>query len=172
MLDTRPRQDTTLAATRPQEHFTTGQVIRLTGVSARQLDHWVWSELITPSGGTRGDETGIGHARQFNFTDLVRIRAVAELRRQGATLQLIRKAVERLQQTRSDPLRELKLVALNGEIYVVRSWQELERATDGQLSWALVDVGAILRQLEGRLATLRPAAKPAPHGERPVAAAS
>jgi DNA-binding transcriptional MerR regulator len=142
------------ATNAPMAYFTTGQVARLTGLSHRQLDHWAWSGFLVPSGG-EGAPSAFAR-RRYTFEDLVRIRTVAELRRQGAPLQLVRKAVERLRQFTVDPLRQLKLVVLDGEVYVYRSWAELERATDGQLAFTLVDVGAVLRQLEGQLATLRP----------------
>jgi DNA-binding transcriptional MerR regulator len=143
------------------EQFTAGQVVRLTGVSFRQLDHWTWSGFLPPSGGTRGDLPGTGHARRYSFEDLVRIRAVGELRRQGVPLQVIRKALDRLQPVSADPLRELTLVAIGGEVFVCRSRQELERATDGQLAFTVLDLGAVLRQLEGRVAQLRaPGARP------------
>ena len=144
----------TETANAPTSHFTTGQVARLTGLTHRQLDHWAWSGFLAPAGSEAA--TSAFARRRYTFEDLVRIRTVAELRRQGASLQLVQKAVERLQQFTVDPLRQLKLVVLAGEVYIYRSWAELERATDGQLAFTFVDVGAVLRQLEGQLATLRP----------------
>jgi len=134
-------------------YFTTGQVARLTGLSHRQLDHWAWSGFLAPA--AVAGAAGAFARRRYTFEDLVHIRTVAELRRQGASLQLGQKAVERLRQFSVDPLRQLKLVVLDGEVYVYRNWAELERATDGQLAFTLVDVGAVLCQLEGQLATLR-----------------
>ena len=148
----RPQMPETTNA--PASHFTTGQVARLTGLTHRQLDHWAWSGFLAPASGEA--VTSAFARRRYTFEDLVRIRTVAELRRQGASLQLVQKAVERLQQFTVDPLRQLKLVVLDGEVYIYRSWAELERATDGQLAFTFVDVGAVLRQLEGQLATLRP----------------
>jgi len=155
----------------PTGYFTTGQVSRLTGLTHRQLDHWSWSGFLTPA----SDEEAVGAfaRRRYTFEDLVRIRTVAELRRQGAPLQLVRKAAERLQQFPVDPLRQLKLVVLDGEVYIYRNWAELERATDGQLAFTLVDVGAVLRQLEGQVATLPPLApsRRRPSTETPSSAA-
>lgn len=136
--------------------FTTGQVVRVTGVSFRQLDHWTWNDFLPPSGGTHDDLPGTGHARRYSFDDLVRIRAVGELRRQGVPLQVIRTALERLQQVSADPLRELKLVAIGGEVYVCRNREELERTTDGQMAFTVLDLGVVLHQLEGRIAQIRP----------------
>jgi DNA-binding transcriptional MerR regulator len=143
----------------PAEHFTTGQVARLTGVSFRQLDHWAWTGFLPPSGGDEPYTPGSSaqrQARQYTFGDLVRIRTVGELRRQGVPLQVIRKALDRLQHLTDDPLRELTLVAIANEVYVCRTRQEVERATDGQLAFTILDVGAMLRRLRGQIASLRP----------------
>jgi DNA-binding transcriptional MerR regulator len=150
------------------EQFTAGQVVRVTGVSFRQLDHWTWSGFLPPSGGTRGDLPGTGHARRYSFEDLVRVRAVGELRRQGVPLQVIRKALDRLRPDTADPLRALKLVAIGGDVFVCRNREELERATDGQMAFTVLDLGLVLRQLEGRVAQLRPPTS-APTGDPGVA---
>jgi DNA-binding transcriptional MerR regulator len=155
------------------EHFTTGQVARLTGVSFRQLDHWTWTGFLPPSGGASPYTPGNSaqrQARQYTFEDLVRIRTVGELRRQGVPLQVIRKALDRLQQFTGDPLRELTLVAIANEVYVCLSREEVERATDGQLAFTVLDVGAMLRRLQGQIAALRPEASSLPETS-PLAAA-
>lgn len=135
--------------------FTSGQVSRLTGVSLRQLDHWAWTGFLPPSYGSGADGER-GEWRRYTFADLVRVRTVGELRRQGVPLGVIRTALDRLQQISTDPLCALKLVAVTGDVYVCRSQEELERATDGQLAFTVLDIGAMLRQLEGRLTALRP----------------
>ena len=143
----------------PTEHFTTGQVARLTGVSFRQLDHWAWTGFLPPSGGVTPYAPGNSaqrQARHYTFVDLVRIRTVGELRRQGVPLPVIRQALDRLQRATDDPLRELTLVAIADEVYVCRSRAEVERATDGQLAFTIRDVGAMLRRLRGQIAELRP----------------
>ena len=145
--------------TGPTEHFTTGQVARLTGVSFRQLDHWAWTGFLPPSGGAIPYAPGNSaqrQARHYTFVDLVRIRTVGELRRQGVPLPVIRQALDRLQQVTDDPLRELTLVAIANEVSVCRSRAEVERATDGQLAYTILDVGAMLRRLRGQIAELRP----------------
>jgi DNA-binding transcriptional MerR regulator len=143
----------------PMEAFTTGQVARLTGVTFRQLDHWAWTGFLPPSGGDAPYTPGNSaqrQARRYTFSDLVRIRTVGELRRQGVPLQVIRQALDRLQRLADDPLRELTLVAIADEVYVCRSREEVERATDGQLAFTVLDVGAMLRRLRGEIAALRP----------------
>jgi len=159
----------------PPEYFTTGQVARLTGVSFRQLDHWAWTGFLPPSGGDTPYAPGSSaqrQARHYTFADLVRIRTVGELRRQGVPLPVIRQALDRLQLVTDDPLRELTLVAIADEVYVCRSREEVERATDGQLAFTILDVGAMLHRLRGQIAELRPAPDgPAPSETPPLTAA-
>ncbi len=147
------------ARAEPTEHFTTGQVARLTGVSFRQLDHWAWTGFLPPSGGAAPYTPGSSaqrRARHYTGADLVRIRTVGELRRQGVPLPVIRQALDRLQRAADDPRRELTLVAVASEVHVCRSREEVERATDGQLAFTILDVGAMLRRLRGQIAALRP----------------
>jgi DNA-binding transcriptional MerR regulator len=145
----------------PTEHFTTGQVIRLTGVSFRQLDHWAWTGFLPPSGGAAPYAPGNSaqrQARRYTFADLVKIRTVGELRRQGVSLPVIRQALDQLQQFTDDPhpQRELTLVAIGNEVYVCHSRAEVERATDGQIAFTILDVEAMLRRLREQIAELRP----------------
>ncbi len=145
------------------ELFSTGEVARLSGVSFRQLDHWAWTGFLPPSGGAAPYTPGSSaqrQARHYTFEDLVRIRTAGELRRQGVPLQVMREVLDRLQHIVSDPLRELKLVAIANEVYVCHSREEVERATDGQLAFTVLDVGAMLRRLQGQVAALRPEASP------------
>jgi DNA-binding transcriptional MerR regulator len=143
----------------PTEHFSTGQVTRLTGVSFRQLDHWAWTGFLPPSGGAVPYAPGSGaqrQARHYTFADLVQIRTVGELRRQGVPLPVIRQALDQVQQFTDDPQRELTLVAIANEVYVCHSRAEVEQATDGQIAFTILDVGAMLRRLHEQIAELRP----------------
>jgi DNA-binding transcriptional MerR regulator len=137
-----------------QEIFTTGQVCRLAGATARQLDHWAWTGFLQPSGqGTV--------KRRYSFDDLVRIRVVMRLKDQGVTLQMIRKAVEKLQEYSSDPLRELSLVGLNGDVFIYRNRNEAVRALDGQSAFLFMDIGVVAREMD-ELLVLRRAEQTAP----------
>ncbi len=123
------------------EGFSTGQVRRLTGATARQLDHWAWTGFLQPS-----NQTSV--KRRYSFDDLVRIRVVMRLKDQGVTLQMIRKAVTKLQEFSSDPLRELSLVGLNGDVFIYRSRHEAQRALDGQSAFLFMDIGEVAREVD------------------------
>jgi len=126
---------------RAMDQFTTGQVCRLTGTSARQLDHWAWEGFLQPSGHA-------GVKRRYSFDDLVRIRVVMRLKDQGVTLQMIRKAVVKLQEYSNDPLRELSLIGLNGDVFVYRHRQDAVRALDGQSAFLFMDVGVVAKEMD------------------------
>jgi len=129
------------------ETFTTGQVRSLTKVTARQLDHWAWTGFLQP--------TGQGAVkRRYSFEDLVRIRVVMRLKDQGVTLPIIRKAVAKLREFSSDPLRELSLVGMNGEVFLYHNRREAECATDGQTAFLFMDVGEIARQVTTEVISL------------------
>ena len=127
-----------------QELFTTGQVRRLSGATARQLDHWAWTGFLRPSAAG-------AVKRHYSFDDLVRVRVVMRLKDQGVTLQMIRKAVDKLQEYSSDPLRELSLVGLNGEVFVFRNRSDAVRALDGQCAFLFIDLGAVAAELDNIL---------------------
>lgn len=142
---------------RVQDTFSTGQVRRLTGATARQLDYWAWEGFLRPSGQGAAK-------RRYSFDDLVRIRVVMRLKDQGVTLQVIRKAVSKLQEFNTDPLRELRLVGLNGDVFIYRSLHEVERATDGQTAFLFMDIGEIAREVDQVLAHAETPATPGEPG--------
>ena len=129
------------------EGFNTGLAMRITGASARQLDYWSWSGFLQPSGNT-------GRRRNYSFEDIVRIVAVMRLKEAGLSLQGIRKAIDKLRQHHEDPLKELKLVAYRGDVYVYRTTEEAYRAVDGQSTYIFMDLGKVAEQTEDLLKSL------------------
>src|SRR6266853_6385726 len=81
-----------------QESFTSRDIIRLTGITARQLQWW--------------DERGIvaqarqGHRRVYSFEDLTEVAVICELRSKGFSLQRMRRVVGFLQKEFSKRLAE------------------------------------------------------------------
>jgi DNA-binding transcriptional MerR regulator len=73
------------------------------------------------------------------------------LKEAGLSLQAIRKALNKLRQHHQDPLRELKLVAYLGNVYVYGSTEEAYRAVDGQATFLFMDVGKVAEQTEALL---------------------
>jgi DNA-binding transcriptional MerR regulator len=81
-----------------QELFSTRDVIRLTGITARQLQWWDERGIVVPA--------RQGHRRNYSFEDLTEVAVICELRRKGFSLQRMRKVVRFLQKEFSKRLAE------------------------------------------------------------------
>ena len=81
-----------------QETFTSRDITRLTGITARQLQWWDERGLVVPSRD--------GHRRVYSFEDLTEVAVICELRRKGFSLQRMRKVVRFLQKEFSKRLAE------------------------------------------------------------------
>ena len=72
-----------------QKTFTSREIIRLTGITARQLQWWDERGLVIPA--------REGHRRVYSFEDLTEIAVICELRRKRFSLQRMRQVVRFLQ---------------------------------------------------------------------------
>jgi DNA-binding transcriptional MerR regulator len=81
-----------------QGAFTSQDVSRLTGITARQLQWWDERGIVVPS--------RHGHRRIYSFEDLTEVAVICELRRKGFSLQRMRKVVRFLQKEFSKRLAE------------------------------------------------------------------
>jgi DNA-binding transcriptional MerR regulator len=88
----------TFSAPQVQTTFSTRDVIRLTGITARQLQWWDERGIVIPS--------RQGHRRTYSFEDLTEVAVICELRRKGFSLQRMRKVVRFLQKEFSKRLAE------------------------------------------------------------------
>lgn len=73
-----------------QRHFTSNDVIALTGISARQLQWWDERGIVAPA--------REGHRRVYTWDELVTVSVICQLRRRGFSLQRMRKVIGFLQQ--------------------------------------------------------------------------
>jgi DNA-binding transcriptional MerR regulator len=112
--------------------FSTRQVCRVTGLSARQLGYWRKTGLLSPAMQTPG-----GHAR-YSFIDLISLKTASRLITAGVSVQRIRQCLQSLSRflPNSDtPLQELSLVATGDVVLVLRSGTAFDALT-GQ-EWIL-----------------------------------
>ena len=112
--------------------FSTRQVCRITGLSARQLGYWRKTGLLAPAMQTRG-----GHAR-YSFTDLISLKTASRLIDAGVSVQRIRQCLQSLSRflpNTDTPLQELSLVATGDVVLVLRSGAAFDALT-GQ-EWIL-----------------------------------
>src|SRR5947199_10465629 len=72
-----------------QESFTSHDVIRLTGITARQLQWWDERRIVVPA--------REGHRRIYSFADVTEVAVICELRSKGFSLQGVRKVTRFLQ---------------------------------------------------------------------------
>jgi DNA-binding transcriptional MerR regulator len=136
--------------------LTTVQVQRLVGLDCyRTLDNWVRTDLL-PVG---VPAAGIGRRRRWSFVDLIRARAVADLRRLGVSLQTIRAAVGILTEKvgEHDPLAQGRLVVAGKRLFWAMDMDMLLDVLRGQLAagpLVILDVGAIARELQPKVLEL------------------
>jgi len=113
--------------------YSTAQVARLTGLSARQLDHWDRRGFVRPS---LAAASGYGSARRYSFPDLVRLRVAARLRAAGFGLRQIGECVRYLRalDPTRDGMADVRLVVMGSRIVWARSDHQLvDVLNEGQL---------------------------------------
>ncbi|HEV2117021.1 MAG TPA: MerR family transcriptional regulator [Terriglobales bacterium] len=71
------------------ERFTSAEVVKLAGITARQLQWWDEQGIVVPS--------REGHRRLYSLDDVAEMAVIADLRRRGFPLQRVRKVVRFLQ---------------------------------------------------------------------------
>jgi DNA-binding transcriptional MerR regulator len=81
-----------------QEQFTSRDVVRLTGISARQLQWWDERGIVVPA--------RAGHRRLYSMEDLVEVAVICGLRQRSFSLQRVRKVITFLQKEFSKRLAE------------------------------------------------------------------
>lgn len=127
-------------------------VLRLTGVSYRNLDYWATTGLVRSS---IRSAAGKGTRRVYAFEDLVALRVVKMLRDAGVPLQAIRRAVRYLQAHANRPLTTLALVAEGKKILALTDDPKkmIDATSEGQVVIA-IDVAPIRRRLEAGVTEL------------------
>jgi DNA-binding transcriptional MerR regulator len=81
-----------------KEHFTSREVVALTGITLRRLQWWDERRIVVP--------VREGHRRMYSNEDLAEVAVICELRRRGFSLQRVRKVMRFLQREFSKRLAE------------------------------------------------------------------
>jgi DNA-binding transcriptional MerR regulator len=115
-----------------RQSFSTSETARLTGLSARQLDHWDRNGFLRPS---LERAAGYGSARRYSFADVVRLRVAARLRAAGIGLARIRRCAEALARLDAgSDLAEARLLVVGNRVLWARSDRELvDLLKEGQM---------------------------------------
>jgi len=121
------------------ESFSTGDAVRITGVSFRNIDYWARTKFIVPS---IAEAQGTGTDRRYSFSDLLALRVARELREAGISTQSLRRVVEFLRTKRglTQPLVECRLIVTGNDVQVATSPEKIMSVlrTPGQTSFAFV----------------------------------
>jgi DNA-binding transcriptional MerR regulator len=132
--------------------FSTSEAARLTGLTARQLDHWDRKGFVRPS---VEKASGYGSARRYSFADIVRLRVAARLRAGGVPLARIRRCAEAL--AKLDPAADLgkaRLLVVGTSVLWARSDREVvDLLQDGQLV-LVCSLGDAVAEAAGAVARL------------------
>ena len=72
-----------------KEHFTSREVVTLTGITLRQLQWWDERRIVVPA--------REGRRRKYSMEDLAEVAVICELRHRGFSLQRVRKVMRFLQ---------------------------------------------------------------------------
>ncbi len=130
------------------ERFTSAQVVKLTGITARQLQWWDEQGIVVPS--------REGHRRLYSLDDLAEMAVIADLRRRGFPLQRVRKVVRFLQRELGNRLAqtvsggsEYHLLTDGSRLYLETSAKQivdiLKNARQPILSVCLTDTVCAMR---------------------------
>jgi len=126
-----------MPTTHMQNGFSRKQVANITGLTARQLNYWRGTGVISPSGFTQG-----GHAR-YSFTDLIALKTVKRLLEHGVSLQKIRKSILALLQylpQQQHPFSDLKVVATGDVVLVFHKGIALDAITGQEWILEVADI--------------------------------
>lgn len=132
--------------------FNTNTVVKLTGLTPRQIDYWDRTHFIKPS---VKEAAGYGTGRLYSFEDVVQLKVARTLIDKGVTLQKIRKAITYLKKNFPDvkkPLAEMRFLTDGETIFVLADKKEkiLDALAQGQMVFALA-IGELIEELKGEL---------------------
>ncbi|MEK6589228.1 MAG: MerR family transcriptional regulator [Nitrospinota bacterium] len=132
--------------------YNTNTIIKITGLTQRQVDYWDRTHFIKPS---IKEASGYGTARLYSFKDLVQLKVAKTLIDKGVSLQKIRKAITYLKKNFPDiekTLSEMRFLTDGETIFVLTDKKGviLDTLSKGQMVFA-VAIGEIIEGLKGEV---------------------
>ena len=132
--------------------FNTKTVVKLSGLTLRQIDYWDRTHFIKPS---VKEAAGHGTGRLYSFEDIVQLKVAKTLIDKGVSPQKIRKAITYLKKNFPDvkkPLAEMRFLTDGETIFVLADNKEkiLDALARGQMVFALA-IGALIEELKGEV---------------------
>jgi DNA-binding transcriptional MerR regulator len=104
------------------QSFPSNEVIKLTGITARQLQWWDERGVVKPQ--------RQGHRRLYSLENLTEIAVICELRRKGFSLQGVRKVMRFLQRELGKGLAEI--VGRNSDVHLLIDGKHLYLETSAR----------------------------------------
>jgi DNA-binding transcriptional MerR regulator len=104
------------------EHFSSLEVIALTGVTARQLQWWDERGVVKPE--------RQAHRRLYTMQNVIEMAVICELRRKGFSLQGVRKVIRFLRREFGKGLAEI--VVRNSDVHLLTDGTHLYLETSAQ----------------------------------------
>ncbi len=130
-----------------EQGYRVPEVVKIVGISYRQLDYWARTGLVRPS---VKDAQGSGTQRLYSFRDLALLKIIKKLLDTGVSLQQVRKAIGTLRDLK-EPEVGTTLVSDGSRIYAVESPEAVvDLLSRGQGVFA-VAVDKVWTDLEGSL---------------------
>jgi len=138
------------------DSFSTGDAVRITGVSFRNIDYWARTKFIAPS---IAEAQGTGTERRYAFSDLLALRVARELREAGVSTQKLRRVVEFLRTRKTlttHPLAECRLIVTGTDVQMATSPEKIMSVlrTPGQTAFAFVfDLARTVDEMKQEIGT-------------------
>jgi DNA-binding transcriptional MerR regulator len=148
-----PEIDLDLPTTTDEEGYGRQEVLRITKVTYRQLDHWTRQGIVVPS---VRSASGYGSRRLYSFRDLVAIRVLKRLTDAGVSLQNLRRAVETLRRLGEPDLASTVLVTDGHTVYQCRSGDEVIDLLQGGQVVVAIAISAAVKELRSALPAPEP----------------
>ncbi len=115
--------------------YATTQIVKLFGITPRQIHYWDETNLIRPSlAGTHGG------VKYYNFINLVEFKTVKQLLEQGVSVQAVRKTLDFLRHHYPElksHLSEFKLITNGKDIFAIDKEGKGIKAPSGQLVFVI-----------------------------------
>jgi DNA-binding transcriptional MerR regulator len=153
-----------LSPTPAEVGYGRADVLRITGVSYRQLDHWTRRGIVVPS---VRPASGSGSRRLYSFRDLVAIRMLKRLTDAGVSPNNLGKAVQTLRRLGEDDLASSVLVTDGETVYCCRSDDEVIDLVRGGQAVIVIAVSGTVKELRTSLPAAVPVNLAARRARRP-----
>ena len=147
----------------PAEWFAASRAARLSQLSLAMVNYLCRAGVVEPSCSC---PRGHGTPRHYSFGDVVALRLVAKLSKNGVRPLRLKKAMEGLRRFHPEitlsSLPASHIVTNGSELYLRQGDETVERAFDGQFAFAfVVELAQLQREVAQRLGSKRPTDKSA-----------